>query len=97
MQDHAVADGYVPADEKGRALGIGGPAMAHVQDGTVLHVGSGTDADPVHIAPDHHLGPDGGFIAQFHVADHRGAGMDIHVPAQAGRPVAVGFDGHDRK
>jgi hypothetical protein len=48
-----------------------------VEHAAILHVGMRADADFVNVAAQHGIHPDGGVLAENHVADDLGGGIDI--------------------
>ena len=94
--DAAVAGGHAFADE-GRVAGLGVRAVvADVDDGAVLHVGAGADADVIDVAADDRARPDGDIVAQFDVTDEGAGRIDVHALAEDGHLVAEGAQGIHR-
>src|SRR5690606_33683279 len=69
VQQYLVADGHIIADDQGVAVGVEGPGVGNVQHAAILHAGTGTDADTVHVPPDHRHGPDRTVLAQLRSDD----------------------------
>jgi len=85
--DHgAVGDRHVVADA-GRVR-----AGHRVDDRPVLDARALAHPDPVHVAPDHGAHPDAALLADFHVADDLGAGVDEGRGMDAGQLPAVGTE-----
>src|ERR1700686_3471500 len=81
-----MADGHVIAENQR-------PLVAHhVQHGAVLNVGASADANVVHIAANHRTRPDAGVLANHHVADDDGGGVDIGRFRNLRPLAAVGSD-----
>jgi len=67
--------------------------VAHaVEDGAVLDVGAGADADAVGVATDDGVHPEGGLGAEMDVADELGGGVDVAAGGDGGGNAAVGAD-----
>src|SRR5690606_3488 len=99
VHDGAVADGDVVADGRGIAVHARvRAAVADVDDGAVLKVAARADAHVVDVAADHRAGPHGAVVADLHVADDGGGGIDVDAGAERGPDAAVGtdVDGHGR-
>jgi hypothetical protein len=63
-----------------------------VEDGAVLDVGAGADADAVGVATDDGVHPEGGLGAEVDVADELGGGVDVAAGGDGGGDAAVGAD-----
>src|SRR5690606_20371724 len=91
VDDRLVADGHVAADASGEAAELRVRAVvADVHHGAVLDVGAVADADEVDVAADHRERPYRDVVAQHHVADHAGRGVDVRTRAGGGETVGVG-------
>ena len=67
--------------------------VAHpVEDGSVLDVGAGADADVVGVASDDGVHPEGGLGPEVDVADELGGGVDVAACGEGGENAAVGAD-----
>ena len=64
-----MADRDLLANNKREALRIGGRFMRNVQNTAVLHIGSGTDPDLIHVTPDRNKRPDADVILHNHITD----------------------------
>jgi hypothetical protein len=79
VQGHGMADGNFVADMQR-------PFIAHdVQDGPVLNIRAGADADQIHISADDTQRPDAGVFANVHVADDHRRAIDV-CGGRDGRP-----------
>jgi hypothetical protein len=85
-----VADGD-PVAHEDRIL----VALA-VEDGAILNVGAGADADGVDIAAQDGVHPDRGALAEHDVADELGGGVDVTARRNPRRMALIGAD-HLRK
>ena len=74
-----MADGDIIANHQRVASGVVIARVCDVQHRAVLHAGARTYADAVHIAANHHTGPDGGVIAQYHIANDDSGFIDKHA------------------
>ena len=87
-----MANGHVIAKNQG-------PFVAHhVQDRAILNVGPRADANVVHVAANHRARPDARILANHHITDNDGCGIDISRSRDL-RPLAaigpdVGLMGH---
>jgi hypothetical protein len=59
-----------------------------VDDGSVLHIDTVTDADAVHVATQHRIEPDAAFVSEDHIAAEGGIGR-YETAASPGRADAV--------
>src|SRR5690606_17749867 len=82
MQQYLVADGHIIADDQGVAVGVEGPGVGNVQHAAILHAGTGTDADTVHVPADHRHGPDRTVLAQLDIPQDYRAGIHKHPLTQ---------------
>src|SRR5712672_89314 len=72
---------------------LGGIFVAHdVEDGAILNVGAGADADVVDVAADYRAGPDAGVGADDDVADDYGGGVNVSGGGDFGALAAIGSD-----
>src|SRR5258708_9239902 len=71
VQGYAMADGYVVAEQQGMFV------AHYVEDGAILNIGAGADADVVDVAADYRAGPDAGVWADDYVADDYGGGVNV--------------------
>src|SRR3546814_5660219 len=79
------------ADDRAEAAQLRVRAVvADVDHGAVLDVAARTDANEIDVAAGHGLRPHRHVVAQFHVADHAGVGIDVHARAKRRKDVAVG-------
>src|SRR4249919_2253623 len=93
VDDRLVADGHVLADHGGEAAELGvRPVVADMHHGAVLDVGARADTDEVDVPADDGAGPDRDILAEDHVADHGGGGVDIAALAENRHLVEVGAD-----
>src|SRR4249919_1603851 len=96
MHDRLVADGDIVADHGRETAELGmRTIVADVHHAAVLDVGARADADEVDVATDHGAGPDRDVVAEHHVPDHGGRGIDIGAFAEGRQDVAIGADVHD--
>ena len=72
VQDYAVSDGDVVADDQGRAGIIGVFAMGYMQHTQILNIATRADTDGVYVAARHAIVPDAALGADFHIADDNG-------------------------
>src|SRR6266853_2786665 len=86
VQGYAVADGYVVAEEQGIFV------AHYVEDGAILNVGAGADADVVDVAADYRAGPDAGGWGDDYVADDYGGGVNVGGGGDFGALAAIGSD-----
>ena len=86
----AAVDGGVVADGAAVADDYGVKAALAVEDGAVLDVGAGADADGVHVAAEDGVHPDGGLGAEMDVADDLGGGVDVAAGGEGGGEAAEG-------
>ena len=63
-----------------------------VEDGAVLDVGVGADADGVHVAAQHGVHPHRGALAERHVADELRGKIDVATGGNLGQPPLVAAD-----
>jgi hypothetical protein len=63
-----------------------------VEDGAVLDVGAGADADAVGVATDYGVHPERGLGAEVDVADELGGGVDVAAGGDGGGDAAIGAD-----
>ncbi|MCY1542487.1 hypothetical protein D9M68_782350 [compost metagenome] len=96
MQGDLVTDGHLVADQQRVAVRVERPGVGDVEDAAILHAGAFSDPDPVHIAANHRQWPHRAVLAQFHVAEHHGAGVDEYPFAEAGAVLLVFANRHDR-
>lgn len=93
VNDGFVADGDVAADAGGEAAEFGVRAVVtDVDHGAVLDVGARADADEIDVAAHDRGRPDGHIVAQVHVADDDGGGVDVDAFAQLGQVFEIGTD-----
>jgi isopentenyl phosphate kinase len=87
--NHAAMHGGVMSD---------GDPIAHddridvalaVENGAILDVGLGTDADGIHIAAEHGIHPNRRVLAKRHVADQLGRKVDVTTGGHLGKPPLV--------
>src|SRR6185437_5957294 len=83
VHHRGVADGDALADQAGKARAVR-TRVGDVHDAAVLDAAACTDADMVDIPAQHRAGPDRHVVAQHHVADHAGGGVDVDALAEAG-------------
>src|SRR5258708_10286437 len=86
VQGYAMADGYVVAEQQGMFV------AHYVEDGAILNVGAGADADVVDVAADYRAGPDAGVWADDYVADDYGGGVNVSGGGDFGALAAIGAD-----
>src|SRR5258708_33527800 len=86
VQGYAMADGYVVAEQQGMFV------AHYVEDGAILNVGAGADADVVDVAADYRAGPDAGVWADDYVADDYGGGGDVRGGGGFGGVASVRVD-----
>src|SRR3954453_8314035 len=94
-------DGWIPAfgtsmGRRRRMLGIlhSRHVMLDVDNRIVLNAGLFPDADIVHVAADGDVAPDAGAFADFDIADHLSAGIDVTGSGNPRYDAAVGAN-HD--
>src|ERR1044072_5907004 len=66
--------------------------LHHVQDGTVLNIGAGADADVVDVTADNAERPNAGVFPNDHVADEDRCGINVSGGGDLRALVAVGAD-----
>ena len=79
-----MANGDVAADDGGMTvlvIPLRSLVLGDVEQGKILDVGSGPDADAVDIAPDNDAEPEGHILTQDRIANQSGTGS--HPPAFA--------------
>ena len=83
MDERQVPDGDVIADPGAAVVAAG-----DMDDGAVLHVGAGADADRREIAAQHAGVPDVGAGSHLHVADERRVRCHEGIAGDGGKPAA---------
>jgi len=95
VQGDVVADGHFVADQQRVTVRVEGPGVGDVQHATVLHAGAVADPDPVHVAAHHGHRPHRGVLAEHHVAEYHGRGVDEGARAQLWSGTPVSSNRHD--
>ena len=91
MHDGAVADGDIVADQGREADRLAaGSVVTDMEDGAILDISSGADADVVDVAADDGARPDRAVVADVHVADDGAGRVDEHAFAEAGGDAIEG-------
>lgn len=70
VYDSSVSDGYIIANLEGRLL------IGAVKHSAILNIGTITDADEMHISPDHHMVPDAACFSDYDIPDDYGSFCD---------------------
>ena len=92
MQYGAMTDGYIAADQQRKSAGGVRSVVCHMQHSAVLHIGTGADADTMHIAARHRERPDRCILAHFDIANHQAGRIDVDARREARH---LGFEGSD--
>ena len=95
VQGDVVADGHFVADQQRVAVGVKGPGVGDMQHAAVLHAAALADPDPVHVSAHHGHRPHRGILAQHHVAEYHGRGVDEGARAQLWSGTPVSSNRHD--
>lgn len=92
MQYHFVTDSDIVANGKRGTARIPARFMTDMQYGQVLHVGTRTNHNAVHVTTNHRTRPDRGIVSQRHISHDARRWVNINALAELRRNAKVWGD-----